>query len=130
MDDKTKTIVLTMATGLVKKALIVGGTALASHGIATGALTAVDYAGAAAAIVAAGWSFWNDYGKAIVLSQFELLKAKALAQADAMKRRGLPAVTPGQIASQSDTLTTAQVVKVAATLPPEIQANIAPASGL
>lgn len=124
MDDTTKKIAQALAVGAVKKVLMAAGTAAAAHGFATGGLSAEVYAGLALAIVSAGWSFWNDYGKAIVLSQLEVLKAKSLAQAKTMREKGMPPVTTDQIAAQSPTLTPADVSKTVATLPPAVQATV------
>jgi hypothetical protein len=125
MDAATKKIAETIAIGVVKKTLIWGGALLAGHGVAMG-FSATDYAAAAAAIVATGWSLWQDYGKGIVFGQLEVLKAKTMAQAAKLHAAGETPVTASQIADQSATLTTADVIKTVATLPPQIQANVAP----
>lgn len=127
MDDTVKKIAETLAIGAVKKVLIAGGAICAGHGVALG-FTPTDYAAASVAIVAAGWSFWNDFGKAIVLSQLEVIKAKSLAQAAKLREAGLPQVTVGQIAAQSPTLTTDNVSKVIAKMPAAIQDNVAKAA--
>lgn len=114
MDDSTKKIAQVLATGLVKKGLIWGGAALAGKGIALG-FTPIDYTAAAGAIVATGWSFWQDYGKAILLSKVEVWKAEALAQAAALRKNGIATPTVTEIAAQHPTLTIADVAKVAAT---------------
>ncbi len=123
MDDKTKTMMLTLATGVIKKGLLVAGTSLAGHGIINSNQTET-FVSIGMVLVGLGWSFWNDYGKAIVLSQLEVLKAKSLAQAAKLSQAGIAPVTTGQIAAQSPTLTTAEVAKTVATLPAEIQANV------
>jgi hypothetical protein len=51
-----------------------------------------------------------------------------MAQASKIRESGLPPVTASQIAEQSPTLTTDQVTKTIATLPPAIQAGVALAS--
>lgn len=125
MDSGTKTVILTLATGIVKKALIAGGTAAATHGWISGS-SAEAYGGLAAAIVAGGYSFWQDYGRAIVLSQLEVLKARSLAAAAKIKSAGLPPVTTAEIAAQSSKLTAESVTKIAATLPADVQASVVP----
>ena len=124
MDDKTKTMMLTLATGVIKKGLLVAGTSLAGHGIINSNQLET-FVSVGMVLVGLGWSFWNDYGKAIVLSQLEVLKAKSLAQAEKMKQSGIAPVTANQIAAQSSTLTSAEVTKTVATLPPAVQATVA-----
>lgn len=124
MDDTTKKIAQALAVGLVKKGLIAIGTAAAAHGLTSTGFSSEFYAGAAVAIVSAGWSFWQDYGKAIVLSQLEVLKAKSLAQAAKMNAAGIAPVTTVEIAAKSPTLTTADVAKTVDKMPPAIQATV------
>lgn len=124
MDDKSRTIMLTLATGVIKKGLLVAGTSLAGHGIINSNQTET-FVSIGMVLVGLGWSFWNDYGKAIVLSQLEVLKAKSLAQAAKMKQAGVAPVTASQISDQSPTLTVADVNKAVATLPPAVQSNVA-----
>jgi hypothetical protein len=123
MDDKTKTMALTIASGIIKKGLMTLGATAATHGIINSSQTET-FVAAGMFLVGAGWSFWNDYGKAIVLSQLEVLKAKSLAQAKTMRENSIPPVTTGQIAAQSPTLTAQEVAKTVETLPPAIQANV------
>lgn len=125
MDDSTKTMVTTLLTGAVTKILIAGGAAATAHGFVSG-IPAETYTAAAVAIVAAGSSFWRDYGKAIVLSQLEVLKAKSLASAAKLHAAGVPSVTTEEIAAQSPTLTAATVEKVATTMAPDIKASVVP----
>jgi hypothetical protein len=123
MDDKTKTVMLTIASGVIKKGLVSLGSMAVGHGLIAGNQTET-FVAAGMALVGIAWSFWNDYGKAIVLSQLEVLKAKSLAQAQAMRQNGVAPVTTAQIANQSPTLTAAEVAKTVDTLPPAIQANV------
>jgi hypothetical protein len=123
MDDKTKTMVLTIASGIIKKGLIVAGTGLASHGIINSSQTET-FVSAGMVLVGLAWSFWNDYGRAIVLSQLDVLKAKSLAQAAKLNDAGIAPVTTAQIAAQSPTLTSAEVAKTVDTLPPAIRATV------
>lgn len=122
MDDTTKKILEAIAVGAVKKALVAGGSIAAAHGFTTG-LPSEAYAGLALALVSALWSFWNDYGRAIVMSQLEVLKAKSLASAAKIKDAGLPPVTSVDIAEQSPTLTPKAVDKIVATMP-AVQATV------
>jgi hypothetical protein len=124
MDDATKTMVLTLVTGIVKKGAIVAGTTLATHGWISGNQTETIVSLAVAGVPFA-ISLWQDYGKAIVLSQLAVLKAKSLASAEKIKDAGLPPVTASDIAAQSATLTPDQVTKTVATLPPSIQDTVA-----
>lgn len=111
MDDTTKKVAQTIAIGIVKKTLIWGGAILAGHGVAVG-FTPTDYAAAAAAIVATGWSLWNDYGKGIVLGELEVVKAHVQAQTAKIRAAGLPPVTVTEIANQNNKLTTDDVAKM------------------
>lgn len=115
MDDTTRKMLLTLGAGLLKKGGITLGTAWATHGWISG--NDVELVGAGAvALGSAAYSFWNDYGKAIVLSQLDVLKAKSLAQADQARKAGLPPVTVDAIADKSPTLTSTDVAKVVAKL--------------
>lgn len=124
MDDTTKNIALTLAAGAAKKGLIVVGSVLATHGWISGSQTET-FVSLGMAVLPLIYSFWQDYGKAILLSQLEVLKAKSLAQAAKLKDNGISPVTVNQIAAQSPTLTPADVTKTIAKLPPAIQDNVA-----
>jgi hypothetical protein len=125
MDDATKNMLLTVGAGILKKAGIAFGTTLATHGFIAG--NYVEAFGAlAVAGGSAGYSLWQDYGKAILLSQLEVLKARSLAAADKIQKAGLKPVTTEEIAAQSPTLTSTQVTNIAATLPAEVHASVVP----
>jgi hypothetical protein len=124
MDDSTKNMMLTLGAGVAKKLLLGVGAAAVSHGLIAGNQVET-FVSVGMVVVGAGWSLWNDYGKAIVLSQLDVLKAKSLAQAAKMRQSGVAPVTADQIAEQSPTLTPAQVSKTVATLPPAVQATVA-----
>lgn len=124
MDDKTKTMMLTMAATVAKNGLMALGSTAATHGIINGNQTET-FVAIGMAVLGGAWSFWNSYGRAIVVSQLEVLKAKSLAQAAKMSAAGVPPVTVTQIADESPTLQPAEVAKTMATLPPTIQANVA-----
>lgn len=126
MDDTTKNMLTSLAAGAVKKLLVAGGTAAAAHGYTTTGISPEFYAGAAVALVTASIGFWNDYGKSILVSQLEVLKAKSLAQAAKMRDAGVSPVTNADIADQSPTMTTKTVDKVVATLPPAVQSTVEP----
>lgn len=111
MDDTTRKMLVTIGAGIIKKALVAGGTALATHGIIASNQTET-FVAVGMALVGAAWSFWNDYGRAIVLSKLEVLKATSLAQAEQARKAGLPPVTVGAIADKSPTLTPTDVAKV------------------
>ncbi len=125
MDAKTEQMLITMGAGVIKKGLITLGSVAATHGIISGSETET-FVSIGMALVGLGWSFWQDYGKAIVLSQLEVLKAKSLAQAEKMRSAGVAPVTVQQIANQSSKMNAAEVTKVVATLPAEVQSNIVP----
>lgn len=125
MDDTTQKIVTNLAIGAVQKVLIGAAAAATAHGFISGAPTET-YLALATIIVTYGVSFWKDYGRAIVESQLELLKARSLAAAAKIQAAGLKPVTVAEIAAQSDKLTEASVTKVAATLPADIQASVVP----
>lgn len=129
MDDRTKTVMLTAASAFVRNGLVALGSAAAAHGIISSSSTET-FVSLGMVLAGAAWSGWNSYGRAIVISKLEVLKAKSLAQAAAMRQNGVPPVTAGQIAGQSPTLTTGEVKKVVATLPLDIQANVRPTAGL
>jgi hypothetical protein len=124
MDDKTRTMMLTLAASVAKNGLMTLGSAAAAHGIISGSQTET-FVAIGMALLGGAWSFWNSYGRAIAVSQLEVLKAKSLAQAAKMNAAGVPPVTVNQIAAQSPTLSSTEVAKTVATLPPEIQANVA-----
>jgi hypothetical protein len=102
MDDATRKMIITVGAGLVRKVLMLQAAGLVSHGIINSNQTEM-VVSIGMALVGAGWSFWNDYGRAIVLSQLEVLKAKSLAQAASRKqrrtcRRSPPARSPPKAA--------------------------------
>jgi hypothetical protein len=74
--------------------------------------------------ITSAWSWWNASGRALFKAQMEIIQAKTLAQAQALRQAGLPMVTVKQIAQQSSTMTLAETAKVIPTLPTEIQSNI------
>lgn len=123
MDDSTKKMLAAVGAGIAKKVLMLQAAGLVSHGMISSNQTET-FVSLGMALVGAGWSFWDDYGRAIVLSQLEVLKAKSLAQASKLKDAGLPQVTVGQIAAQSATLSQADVVKAVAKLPAANQATV------
>lgn len=112
MDDSTKTMMLTLASGVIKKGLMTLGATAATHGIIASNQTET-FVAAGMFLVGAGWSFWNDYGRAIVLSKLEVLKAQSMAQAAKLRSAGLPQPTVSEIAAQHPTLTPADVSKAA-----------------
>jgi hypothetical protein len=128
MDDPTKTMMLALASGAIKKGLISLSAAAVTHGFINSNQTET-FVAAGLFLASAGWSFWNDYGKAILLSQLEVLKARSLASAKKIQDAGLKSVTVAEIAAQSPTLTEANVTKVAATMPPEVKASVVPKTG-
>lgn len=124
MDDTTKELLLTLASGAAKKGLILAGGALAAHGWISGSQTET-FVSIGMAGLPILYSFWQDYGKVILLSQLEVLKAKSLAQAAKLREAGIPKVTVSEIAAQSPTLTEGNVTKVIAKMPAAIQDNVA-----
>lgn len=125
MDDTTRKLLVTLAAGAAKKGLITLGSIGATHGLLEANQTEMFVTGGMA-VVGLVWSFWNDTGKAVVLAQLEIYKAKVLAQAAKLKENSIAPVTVSQIAAQSATLTTADVAKGVAAMPAEIQANVKP----
>jgi hypothetical protein len=120
-------MIVTYGPAVVRKLLMLQGLWFVQHGVFSSSYVEV-YVSVGTAAVGAAWSFWNDYGRDIVLSQLEVLKAKSLAQAAKLRDAGLPQVTVSQIAEQSPTLTPSNVVKIIAKLPPAVQANVANAA--
>jgi hypothetical protein len=125
MDAKTQMILTVVGTGAVKKLAIVVGSMLSAHGLMRGD-DVETFAAAAVALIPILVSFWQDYGKAILISQLEVMKAKSLAQAQLLRLAGEPPVTIKQIAEQTSRLTLNDTRSIAATLPAEIQRNIDP----
>ena len=126
MDDATRKMIVSVGAGLARKVLMLQAGALVSHGIINSNQTEM-FVSIGLALVGAGWSFWNDYGRAIVLSQLEVLKAKSLAQASKMRDAGVSPVTVNQIAAASPTMTAADVTKAITKLPEANQAVVQPA---
>jgi len=110
MDDSTKTMMLTLASGVIKKGLITLGATAVTHGIIASNQVET-FVAAGMFVVGMAWSFWNDYGKAIVLSKLEVLKAQSLAQAAKLRGAGLAQPTVSEIAAQHPTLTTSDITK-------------------
>lgn len=118
-----------VGTMLATKGLSVLAGIAVTHGLMTSSNTET-FISAGLFLVSLGWSGYREYLRPILLAQLEVLKAKSLAQAAALQANNLPKVTVSQIAAQSPGMTQADVVKVVATLPPEIKANVAPSMGL
>jgi hypothetical protein len=123
MDDATRNMIVTIGAGIAKKVLLGLGATLATHGIINSNQTET-FVSAGMVVIGIGWSLWNDFGRAIILSQLEVLKAKCLAQAEQARNARLPPITANQIAAQSRTMSPTDVTKAVATLPAEIQANV------
>lgn len=115
-----------VATMLATKGLAILGTFLVTHGLMTGSNTEA-LISLAPFIVSLGWSLYVQYARPIFLAQMEVLKAKSIAQAAALRAANLPKVTVAQIAAASPTMDASAVAKAIATLPAEIKANVAPA---
>ncbi len=120
--DPTKTNptspLMSIAMTLATKGLTLLSGVMVTHGIMTASQTET-FVSAGLLVVSLLAMGWREYGSAIFFSQMEVLKAKSLAQAAALKKANLPPVTATQIAAQSPTLTPADVVKAVATLPAE-----------
>ena len=121
LPPSTLNSVLTM---LATKGLAVLAAFLVTHGVMTGSNTEA-FIALAPALVSLGWSVWQLYLGPIFLAQMEVLKAKSLAQAAALKAANLPKVTVAQIAAQSPTMAAPDVLKAIATLPQSIKDNVA-----
>jgi hypothetical protein len=116
-ENTSQKAMLALAGAIIRKLLTVGGTALAAHGVLSSGSGVETFVSIGLAGAGIAWSFWNDYGRAIVLSQLEVLKAKSLAQAAKLQAHDLAPVTAEQIADHGPAeLTAEKVVKVAATL--------------
>lgn len=113
-----------VGTMLATKGLSVLAGIAVTHGLMTSSNTET-FISAGLLLVSLGWSGYVEYGRPILLAQLEVLKAKSLAQAAALKAANVPKVTVSQIAAQSPTMGPAEVVKAIATLPPEIKENVA-----
>ena len=124
MDANTKHLIETLGPGVAKKVLMLQSAWFVSHGLLSSNETET-FVSLGLSVVGALWSFWNEYGEGIFRSQMEVIKAKSLAQAAKLHEAGLPKVTASEIADQSTKLSTADVVKITSTLPPNLQNNIA-----
>ncbi len=113
-----------VGTMLATKCLSILAGVAVTHGLMTSSNTET-FVSVGLLLISLGWSSYIEYVRPILLAQLEVLKAKSLAQAAALKAANLPKVTPAQIAAQSDILTPGDVVKAVATLPPEIKATVA-----
>lgn len=113
-----------IGTTIATLALASAGTFLATHGLMTGS-GKEELISLAPYVAAAAVAGWREYVRPILTAQLEVLKAKSLAQAAALKAANLPKVTVAQIAAQSPTMEAPAVVRAIATLPPEIKANVA-----
>lgn len=111
MDNSTKQMLVTVGAGAARKVLMLQAAGLVSHGVINSNMTET-YVSLGMAAVGALWSFWNDFGRSIVIAQLTVLKAKSLAQAAALEKHDIPSPTPTQIADHSETLTAKDVTKV------------------
>lgn len=114
-----------VGTMLATKGLAMLATFLVTHGLMSGSNTEA-FIAIAPLLVSLAWSGYVQYARPIFLAQLEVLKAKSLAQAAALKAANLPKVTVAQIAAQSPTMEATDVAKAISTLPPEIKATVAP----
>lgn len=130
MDDATKKMLVTVVGPILRKGLISLGSALATHGILASNQTET-FVSVGMALVGIGWSFWNDYGRAIVLSQLEVLKAKSLAQAAKLQAHDIAPPDAQAVAAASAkspdmaTLSVEEVKKASATLPAAVAGTTA-----
>lgn len=107
----TQTMIATLGATVAKNLLMTAGTALAAHGILSSGSGIEIFVSVGMALAGAGWSFWNSYGRAILMSKLEVWKAKSEAQAAAMRKANVPPVTNAQIADKiPDPAVTADVV--------------------
>lgn len=113
-----------VVTMLATKGLAVLAAFLVTHGVMTGSNTEA-FIALAPALVSLGWSGYMEYLRPILSAQLEVLKAKSLAQAAALKAANLPKVTVAQIAAQSPVMEEPDVLKAIATLPAQIRENVA-----
>jgi hypothetical protein len=120
-------MLITVGAGIIKKGLITLGSIAATHGVINSNQTETFVAGGMF-LVGVLWSLWQDYGKAIILSQLEVLKAKSLAQAEKMRNSNVPPVTVQQIANQSNKMNPTDVASAIETLPANVKASISPAT--
>jgi hypothetical protein len=108
---------------LATKTLSVLAGIAVTHGLMTSSNTET-FISAGLFLVSLGWSSYMEYIRPILLAQLEVLKAKSLAQAAALKAAGAPKVTVAQIAAQSPTMEVPDVVKAIATLPQAVKENV------
>ncbi len=106
----TQTMVTTLGATVAKTLLMTIGAAAASHGVIGGS-NVETFVSLGMMLIGAAWSFWNSYGRAIVLSKLEVWKATAQAQAEALHKAQVPGPTAAQIADKiPDPAVTAQTV--------------------
>lgn len=106
----TQKMVTTIGATVVKNLLMIAGASLASHGLISGSGVET-FVSVGMVAVGAAWSFWNSYGRAIVLAKLEVWKATAQAQADALRKANVAPPTAAQIADKiPDPAVTAETV--------------------
>lgn len=106
----TQTMVATLGATVAKTLLMTIGAAAASHGLLAGSNVEM-FVSLGMMLVGAAWSFWNSYGRAIMVAKLDVWKAKAEAQAEALRKANVPPPTNAQIAEKiPDPKVTAEVV--------------------
>lgn len=109
----TQTMVATLGATVAKNLLMIVGSSLAAHGIIGGSNTET-FVSIGMVLVGGAWSFWNSYGRAIVLAKLEVWKATAQAQAEALDRAKVLGPTTAEIADKipDPAVTASSVAKV------------------
>lgn len=109
-ETTTTTMVTTIGATVAKNLLMIAGASLASHGLIAGSGVET-FVSIGMVAIGAAWSFWNSYGRAIMVAKLQVWKAKAEAQADALHKANVPVPTAAQIADKiPDPAVTADVV--------------------
>lgn len=109
----TQTMVATLGATVAKNLLMIVGSSLAAHGIIGGSNTET-FVSIGMVLVGGAWSFWNSYGRAIMLAKLDVWKATALAQADALNKAKVAGPSSQQIADKipDPAVTASSVAKV------------------
>lgn len=130
MDDATKKMLVNIVAPILRKGLLSAGSALTAHGLMSSNYTEA-FVALGMALAGGAWSFWNDYGRAIVLAQLEVLKAKSLAQAAKLQAHDIAPPDAQAVAAASAkspdmaTLSVEDVKKACATLPAAVAGTTA-----
>lgn len=131
MDDATKKFVIGLASGFLRRAAIAISGALTMHGIAVSGSFTETFVSVGIGFGVWAYSTYGDTVKAIIAAQFEVLKAKSLAQAAKLHANNIALPDAHEVAAASAkspdvaTLSVEEVKKVSASLPAAVAGTTA-----